>query len=271
MTRLTTEDLKQGPGDLKSYDHSLKTMTGKGFLGLALETVDMTTEEFNVKAARISSVSIIPITTGQGLLPGFPEKVAEVGRYLGLTCRVTAAQDVAGLGEAVARGSEIIMCADDDTFLALNLVSGRVVNNANATGQVYAAALTAAARGVAGRCFGVLGLGPVGRAAAVWLRSRGARLVVCDIDQKRQADFLAGSTEMGVANCVGEITDQTNLVLDATNASDIINAGKLRRPFILSAPGIPLGLDDPMSDRVLLIHDPLQLGVAAMLAQVLAR
>ena len=269
MTRLTTDDLKQGPLDLKAYDQRLKTITGLGLLELALEATDMTLEQYKFRAAALSWVAVIPFTTGQGIISGFSEKVAEVGCFLGLPCRITNSRDVAGLGEAVAGGSEIIILGDDDTFLALNLISRRLVDNAVATGQIYAAALAAAAGGVAKRCVAVLGLGPVGQAAATWLHSHGARLIVYDRDQKKQSLFLAGRADMRGADSVREILEQTDLVLDATSSPNIIKVRELKR-LILAAPGVPLGIDEPNSGIVRLIHDPLQLGVAAMAVQALA-
>ncbi len=270
MTRLTVEDLNQGPSDLKSYDQALMAMTGMGLLELALKTSAVTLDEFRHRASTLGSVAVIPMTTGQGLLPGFSEKIAEVAQYLGLPCKVTKAHDVAGLGEAVARGSEILICADDDTFLVLDLVSRRIVDNAAATGEVYAAALIGAFGRVTNCSVGVLGLGPVGRASADYLYSKGFQVIVHDRSQKIQSGFLVANAELRGVGSVDEVLGQTNLILDATTSSDIIKVRGLKRRLILAAPGIPLGIDDPHSDMVSLIHDPLQLGVAAMLAQALA-
>lgn len=269
MTRLSIEGLRKGPDDLNAYDRRLKQITNLGLLGLALRTADMTLEQYKSKVGSLTWVAVIPTTFGQGVLPGFSEKVAELGCFLGLPCRVSRGRDVAGWGEAVAGGAEVILCADDEIFLAMNLVTRRVVDNAVATGEIYAVALAVAAGGIAGRRVGVLGLGPVGKAAVAWLRSQGAQLIVHDQNQEKQTDFLRNEKEIKGADRVGEVLDQTHLLLDATNAGNIIKAEELRHRIILSSPGIPLGIDDPSSDRIQLIHDPLQLGVAAMMVQAL--
>jgi pyrrolysine biosynthesis protein PylD len=269
MTRLTGEDLDQIPDDLESYDQRLKTLTGMRLLDLALKAASMTAETFYTRVADLTNVSIIPTTLGQGMLAGFSEKVAAIGRHLGLPCTVTKTQDVAGFGEAIAGGADIIVCADDDTFLALNLISRRAVDNSIATGQVYAAALDQAAGGIAGHKAAVLGLGPVGQASATWLRSRGAQVIVHDRDRKKQNDVLAAAGDWRGADGVLEVLNQTDLVIDATNAADIISVHELRGRLVLAAPGVPLGLDRFDYENVLLIHDPLQLGVAAMMTQVL--
>ncbi len=269
MTRLTVKDLDQAPKDLNAYDLELKAITGMNLLELALKTIDMEVEQYKSKLASMTWGAVIPTSIGDGILPGFSEKVAEIGCYLGLPCRVTKTQDVAGLGEAVAGGSEMIVIADDSTFLALNLNSRRVVNNSTATGEIYAAALAGASRGVANRHVGVLGLGSVGQAAAVWLCSQGGRIIVHDKDRKKQTSFLSQRGDMRGAGSVEEVISLTDIVLDATNGSNIIKTRKLRACLLLAAPGIPLGIDDPNSHMVRLIHDPLQLGVAAMIVQAL--
>jgi len=270
MTRLTLEDLGKCPNDLKGYDQRLKGITNLGLLELALMTTDMTLDQYRSRVTSLTWVAVIPITMGRGVIPGFSEKVAELGCFLGLPCKVAESRDLAGWEEAVVGGSRVVVCADNNTFLAFNLTSRRVADNALATGEVYAAALAAAADGVAERAVGVLGLGPVGQAAANWLHSQGAHLVVHDRDPNKQAGFLSGRGRIRGAKSVGEVLGETNLVIDATNDSDIIKAGQLKRRLILAAPGIPLGIDDPSSHMVDLIHDPLQLGVAAMMVQAVA-
>jgi len=267
VTRLTVQNIGKCPDDLKDYDQWLKGITNLGLLELALKTTDMTPEEYKARVTSFTRVAVIPITMGRGIIPSFSEKVAELGCFLGLPCRVTEFRDVAGWREAVAGGSQMVVCADDNAFLAFNLTSRRVVDNCLATGEVYAAALGAAVDGVAERAVGVLGLGPVGQAAANWLHSRGAHLVVHDKDPNKQVGFLSCRGRIRGAKSVGEVLGETNLVIDATNDSDIIKARQLKRRLILSAPGIPLGIDDPSSHMVDLIHDPLQLGVAAMMVQ----
>lgn len=271
MTRLTEDDLRQCPDDLKDFNERLTKVANLGLLELTLLATGMTEREYRSKANALKSVAVIPISAGQGIIGGFSKKVAQVGTFLGLPSKVTRATDVAGWGEAMGQGSEMVLCADDETFLAVNMVSRKIVNNSSATGEIYAAALSAAAGGVSGHLVGVVGLGPVGRAAANWLCKQGADLAVYDKDQDRQSSFLSqwdGSRVRGLGS-VDELLDQTDLAIDATNSSDIIQTRHLKRSLILSAPGVPLGIDDPGSPMVRLIHDPLYLGVAAMMIQAL--
>lgn len=270
MTRLTSEILARGPSDLGTYDQQLRAVTGSGLLDLAMKTTELTVDQFEERASALRCVSIIPMTVGQGIIPGFAKRIAKIGRHLGLTCEVTEAQDVAGLGEALAGNSEVLMCADDDAFLALHLVSKRVIDNGRATGEIYAAALVETCPMDKGQALGVLGVGPVGLAATAWLESGGYQVIVHDQNRQRQADLLAAYPNVRGAGSISEMLAQTHCILDATNAADIIKVNQLEHRLILAAPGVPLGVDDPNSPMISLIHDPLELGVTAMFVQVLS-
>jgi pyrrolysine biosynthesis protein PylD len=64
---------------------------------------------------------------------------------------------------------------------------------------------------------------------------------------------------------------QHELMIDASPSSDFILARHIRPDTIISAPGVPLGLDrsalNLIGDR--LLHDPLQIGVATMVVGAL--
>jgi pyrrolysine biosynthesis protein PylD len=269
MTRLTTEDLRKIPNDLEAYDRELEAVTGLGLLDLALKTTEITIDGFKQISSRLRSVAVVPMTTGQGMIPGFSEQIEKIGRYLGLPCLVTKLQDLAGIGEAVGGGAEILFFADDDTFLALHLVSRKIIDNAVATGEIYAVALTEACGDACDDPAGILGLGPVGCAAANWLDSHGFQVIVNDRNADIQSEYLAAHPRAIGAKDVYDILGRTRLILDATPATDMIKICDVEDHLVLAAPGIPLGVDDPASEKLTLIHDPLQLGVAAMMVQVL--
>lgn len=271
MTRLTSQDLAKCPDNLTDFNERLVKATTYGLLELALMTAGMTTLEYKSSRSTISNVAVIPFSTGQGIINGFSNKVAQVISFLGLPCTVTRRMDVAGWGEAVDRGSEIVLCADDETFLAVNLESRKVVNNSHATGEIFAAALSAYAGDVTGQIIGVLGLGPVGRAASSWLYARGANLAVFDRDREKQTAFLSNCDRGRIEGLSGvdAILDKTGFVIDATNSGGIIRTNRLKKDLFLSAPGIPLGIEGPLTPMVHLIHEPLYMGVAAMVIAAL--
>lgn len=269
MTRLTKEDLDRIPKNLEAYDEELKTVIGLELTEIALKTSKMNSKEFTRRVSELKGLAVVPTTIGQGVLAGFSSAIARIGRHLGFSAAVTKSPDMAGLGEAVTGGSEILFCADDKTCLALNLISRRVVDNSSATGQVYAAALLITGRQVLDCPIGIVGLGPVGLAAAKWLCSRDHPIIVHDWKHDIQCSFLEDHPSARGAESIEVVLAESDHILEATNSSNIIKVAKLDRHLTLAAPGMPLGVDDPNSDKISLIHDPLQLGVAAMLVQVL--
>ena len=86
-------------------------------------------------------VAVVPITAGKGIIECFAQAVQSIVSYTGFTSFVTHDYDVAGLAEGINRGAKIIFLADDNCFIAINLSSGLVVDNAEATGRGYVAAL----------------------------------------------------------------------------------------------------------------------------------
>ena len=91
---------------------------------------------------------------------------------------MTAQPDVRGMQAAVAGGGgRVLFLADDHRFIALNLARRCCVDDDPATADGYVTALEAAAGGLYGRDVLLLGLGPVGRAAARRLVQRGAPVV----------------------------------------------------------------------------------------------
>jgi pyrrolysine biosynthesis protein PylD len=63
------------------------------------------------------------------------------------------------------------------------------------------------------------------------------------------------------------------LVFDATPAGGFIEARHIRPDTVIAAPGIPLGVSPEALARIegRLIHDPLQIGVATMMALAVKR
>jgi len=212
----------------------------------------------------------VPVTAGQGKVSGFAEAVELILRHLGLEAGRTTHADVAGLAEALDHGAELVFMADDHRFIALHTAFGRYVDNGTATGRGFAQALDVAAGGVAGRPVAVLGLGPVGVAAALHLIELGAEVIAAESSAARKAAVaavLAGAHFTGTA----EALERVELVLDATPEPGIIPDEWAAPGRFVSSPGIPLGLSSRAA-AVLgpgLIHEPLAIGVAVMAADLL--
>jgi pyrrolysine biosynthesis protein PylD len=216
-------------------------------------------------------MSIVPIRWGQGVIEGFCGATAAILRHLGFDAAVTARADVSGIAEAHEAGADAIFLADDDDFVALNSRTQQTIHNADATGRGFAAGLDLMSGGVAGEKVLVLGCGRVGRQAAARLLGYGARTSVYDIDARRSRDFESACSGPDLARLTIEsdlhrALSEHTLIVDATNASEIIRGEDISSETLVAAPGVPLGLSrdalDQMSDR--LLHDPLQVGVATM-------
>ncbi len=270
MTRLVAAQVKDLPDTLPEYDSCLRRQTGHTLKEIAAAASGLPWEEVG---KRISGtlVAVVPTTYGGGVIPGFAQAVRGIAAYLGFESLVTGRLNLAGLREALERKADIIAIADDDDFLAVNTSSGRVVDNAAATGRGYAAAMKLQQGCLKDREVLVIGLGRVGRSAVETLKKFQARVVVYDIDARKRA-FFEKDTSVLVAHDLEEALNQHYLILDASPGAGIIDIRHLKGESCVFAPGIPLGVTEAgavfLGDR--LVHDPLQIGVATMLVGALS-
>ena len=148
--------------------------------------------------------------------------------HLGCDAWMTTQPDVRGMQAAVARGATVLFLADDHRFIALNVTKTCCVDDDPATADGYVTALEAAAGGLDGRDVLLLGLGPVGRAAARRLATRSAKVLVVEPDEER----VTAALEVGLEFEPTDLADglaRCDLIFDATPAAGIIDAGDVRR------------------------------------------
>jgi len=271
MTRLKPDEIRDIPEMLKVYDKALIRKTGAGLRGIACRAWGIDESAIAERAGGIR-VGVIPISWGLGVIQGFSETVRDIVQHLGFNVFVTQAQNVAGLSEAVDRQSDVIMLSDDDHFVAIHVRTGKSVDNSAATGKVFAAGLDLMAGGLEGQAVLVVGCGPVGRSAGRELLRLGAELSVVDMDRKKARDFareaeLDLNREVRVENNLHKTLLKHHYILDASPAAAIMDERHIADGTLISAPGVPIGLTagalEAMAGR--LLHDPLQLGVAAMI------
>ena len=267
MTRLTADDLGALTRQLDEFDAQLESVAGIGLRDLALRTAATEPVCVPLYGARIAAV---PISSGEGFIPGFSACVAAILGRLGCDAWVTAQADVRGIQEAVDGGADVIFMADDYRFIALDLKKGRCIDDDPATADGYVTALEAAAGGLLGRHVLLLGLGPVGRAAARRLVSHGADVEVAEPDALR----LHGALEDGLKIRPVELADglsRCDLIFDATPAAGIIDAADVGPRTTAAVPGMPSAFT--AAAREVLgprhIHEPLAVGVAVMAARAL--
>lgn len=262
MTRLRTDMIEDIPAGLGKYDKLLTDQTGCCLLEIALRACGLTTAP-NCPAL---PVAVVPMTAGQGVISGFGQTVQAIVSHLGFPAYVTVNSDVAGLAEALDQGVKILFMADDQKFVAFNVASGTYTDNSIATGKAFVTALDAAAGGLSGQKVAVLGAGPVGTAAVRRVVELGALPVVFDPDHSRAA-LVQDAYPVQLADSLTGALAVTPLVIDATPVPEIITPDLITPDTIIACPGVPHGLTPEAAEKLSplkFIHDPLQLGVAAM-------
>jgi pyrrolysine biosynthesis protein PylD len=270
MTRLKADDIKKIASRLDRYDRELTQKTGVTLRGIACHALGIPEGTFRSVAGSVE-VGVVPITSGGGILEGFAQTVQRIVRHIGFKAFVTLNRDVAGIAEAVEKNAEVLMMADDQRFVALNTRSNRMSDNAIATGKGYAAGLDLMAGGLEGQKVLVIGCGAVGRSAVNAILQRGAEAAVFDINPQygyQLANEIYKSTRKRIIIEIDlkKALQQYHLLLEATDASGIIDANTIRPYTHVAAPGIPLGLTPAAVEKISgrLLHDPLQIGTAVM-------
>ncbi|MHB8869551.1 MAG: 3-methylornithyl-N6-L-lysine dehydrogenase PylD [Thermoleophilia bacterium] len=268
MTRLTADDVGMVAESLPALDRALLRATGADLLTLALMTACGPEPDDPSAYMPGMEVEVVPITAGAGTISGFTEAVAAVCAHIGCHTHVSTRTDVAGLAFAAERGAELVLLADDERFIAFNLFTGSFVDNGLATGHAYAMALHGAAGGVAGREVLVIGLGPVGLAACATLARLGATVLVCDTDLVR-VEVATRSLPVLPVPSVKIGLESVDLVLDASPAPALVRDEWVTARSVVAAPGLPSGVAAGAAAALgyRLIHEPLALGVAAMVVQ----
>lgn len=133
MTRLTENDIAGIEAEWATYERRLEELTGDDLLTLAARTlgIDPETARSGVRELRVGA---IPISSGEGLIGGFADSLASIAGHLGFEADVLPA-DVPGFQLAKSGGFDLFIWADDDTYLAENILTGTVGENGRATGR----------------------------------------------------------------------------------------------------------------------------------------
>lgn len=272
MTRLKEGDIESIVQQMKEYDEELVRKTGHTLSDIAAHAVGMCSSEINDPGL----IAVLPMTCGQGIISGFSETVAGILNFLGMNTFVPSSPDAKGFAEALERRAEIIFMADDDRFIAAHLKTGRFSDNSGATGRGYAAALDYLTGGLKDRSVLILGAGPVGRSAAFSVLDFGGRLSIYDKDprtsERLEQDILSlPGQSIHIEQDLNSAIANHRAIIDACPEGGFIRQEHLYPDSFIAAPGVPLGVHSEAFALIQprLIHDPLQLGVATMLYEVL--
>ena len=270
MTRLKPDDIFNIAYQLETYDEELRIKTGHNLQQIACHALGLKQEDIREIMGGLL-IGVVPIAWGQGVIEGFCEATAAILRHLGFKTLVTGHADISGLAEAYEAKADVLFLSDDDNFVALNTRTHQTVHNAHATGRGFAAGLDLMIGGLAARKVLVLGCGAVGRKAATTLLGYGATVSIYDINSRHCKEFknlLSGpdSNRLTIKSDFHQALAGHSIIVDATNAADIIRAKDITSQTIIAAPGMPLGVSHGALNRVSdrLLHDPLQIGVATM-------
>lgn len=269
MTRLTEKDIAGLGREISGYEIGLEKKTGMNLAEIACFAAGISLNCF-IEAAKSYQVSVTPVTAGKGVIGGFVHSVASIVETLGFPVSVTKNTDISGFYEAVSEGREIIFMADDDRFIALNLRTKKMADNGEATGRGYVSALYGMAQGLKECPVLVLGYGQVGSKAVDFLLELGAHVAVYEQDPGKLG--LLMTRHIPIEKNLVQALPRYRYLVDATPDAGFISLETMHPEAMIAAPGIPLGLTagayEQFKERV--IHDPLQIGVAAMLALAVA-
>jgi len=263
MTRLITDWIADIEHNIRDWEEDLKRKTGLSYAGLAAKVGGCSAGDIAC-AAREAKVAAVPVTSGLGVIGSFAQSVAAVTGAMGFQSFVTVRTDVDGLHEAYERGADIVYMADDRRFISFNLRKKRMADNNYATARGYTEAFEGALKTFAGKKLLLMGFGVLGKEIMRCLKDKGAEFAVYDIDPEK----LASAKEEGadVIESPERIREYAYLI-DATSQGGWLQREMLHPDVRIAAPGIPLSPDREALELYggRIIHDPLQIGVAAML------
>jgi len=262
MTRLRSEDVEHIRCELKAYDQLLIGRTGKDLKGIASFAAGVSDGEI-AGIVKANKICVVPMTCGQGVIGGFCDTVSGIVSHLGFDSFVAENSDAVGIAEAFEKQSDIILLADDNHFVAINVRTKYVSDNSEMTAKGFVAALDLMADGLKGENVLVLGCGEVGSFAAKILVDMDAMVSVSDIDSEMARTL---KKEIAVKIDDGWTNGRYQYIIDATPSVNVIDALVITPDTHLAVPGVPCGLsceaEAKLENRYL--HDPLQIGVATM-------
>lgn len=267
MTRLKTKDITDIAANLNAYDTRLLSQTGRALKGIACLTAGIGESRLLKLRGRIR-VGVIPFSCGRGIISNFSETVVGIIKHLGFSAFVTAASDVEAIADAYCREADILFMADERRFVAIDLHSRSVVDNADMTGRGFTAGLALMAGDLRGKSVFVIGCGEVGCAATESLLRLGAEVAVYDVNRSStRALARQNGNAIKVEHSLDAALMHYDLIFDASPAADIIGVGHIDEKTFVAAPGMPCGTTAAATEKLnrRLLHDPLRIGVACML------
>lgn len=267
MTRLKTEWIDELINKIIANEKKLKELTGLNYLEFAAHSNHLSTD--TVKQAAVHElVAVVPITSGLGVISRFSESVAAIIRQAGFNAFVTEKTDIDGLYESRLKNATMVFFADDIRYLGWHFSKNIFSDNNISTARGYVEALECVTETLKDKATLVMGCGVVGCEIVKHLKTKNAVPVVFDKNHELMNHV---SVDLGVQLLEDkEKIKNYDLVMDATSEGKWLHKGMLHDKAWISAPGIPLSLDDEMSEIYAhrLIHDHLEIGTLTMLGEL---
>ncbi len=259
MALLTPEDLENINRQLQEADSTVRRVTGLDIKGVC--------KDFYGTTPCCEKVGIVPVTSGNGIIGNFSESLHAITEYFGFDSFVTTMPDVSGYYEAVRNGAQIILMADDNTFLAHNLKNGKIANNQPCTGIIYAEIASRYLKADSKDVLAV-GLGKVGFPGAAHLVNKGFRVYGYDADKALLEKTVSS---LGITPYDPENPRKFSIIFEATPCADTVPESVISENCVISTPGIPCAISMELQEKygVELVMEPLGIGTASMLYSVL--
>lgn len=259
MALLTPDDLENINKQLQEADSAVQRVTGLDIKGVC--------KDFYGTTPCCEKVGIIPVTSGNGVIGNFSASLHAITKYFGFDSFVTDMPDVSGYYEAVSNGAQIILMADDNTFLAHNLKNGKIANNQPCTGIIYAEIASRYLKTDSKDVLAV-GLGKVGFPGVAHFVHKGFRVYGYDADRELLDKTVSN---LGITPFDPENPKKFSIIFEATPCADTIPESVISGNCVISTPGIPCAISKELQKKygVELVMEPLGIGTASMLYSVL--
>ena len=280
MTRLKPSDITDIALSLDAYETRLRRIVNHSLWEIACRAASLKDPVWVRRQFRAIEIRIVPVKSELGIVGGFTDAIRDIVSHLGFASACTAERDVAGLAEAYGEQANLVFMADDRQFVLFDLDRRTLVDNMVATARGFVCGLELMADGLKNRTVLVLGCGALGTFAVCRLLQCGASVRVCDIDatkppllidRVRKAVSNLADSRIKIESGFVRSLNEHRLVVDASDGANIIGRGDMGPDVLIAAPGMPCGITEEAMEQYpdQILHDPLQLGVATMLALAL--
>lgn len=264
MALLTKVDLEKIDKDLENNIKKIEELTKMNIISF-FESI------YNTKYKK-EKIGIIPITSGNGIIDTFSESILYTLQIFNMDAFITNQTDVSGYYEAIKKNADIILMADDLTYLAFNLNNKKISHNQQATGRIYSEILIHSKikkdheneKEVL-----IIGVGNVGKHAIQIFLKNDYTIYIFDKNENEVKKIINQNIKIKKYN--PKLEKKFIKIFEATPERDTIPEIALTSDTIVSTPGIPRAISKNLENKynIKLIMEPLGLGTMSMIYSIL--